>query len=208
MTIECEAKFALENCLDLERLLRPRAMLETPWHLESNTLYDREGELVATDRLLRLRRADGATLTYKAPAPDPSEPGVKRRLEIECPLSRPGDMDLILRGLGYLPRLCYEKFRSVWTLTQARVFLDILPFGHFLEIEASPARIRGLALELGLDPRDALSQSYHDLHLAWRQVRHLEPCADFVFTPTEKERLQLMLNCPPCGDANAHRHSA
>jgi hypothetical protein len=55
-------------------------------------------------------------------------------------------MDAILRGLGYAPRLRYEKFRCVWELAGGPdLFLDILPFGHFLEIEASPEAIGSLA---------------------------------------------------------------
>ena len=76
MGIEHEAKFSLTDCLELKPRLCALGRLRTPWHFESNTVYDRDGELFASGRLLRLRRALVSTLTLKEPLPD-CAPGVK-----------------------------------------------------------------------------------------------------------------------------------
>jgi adenylate cyclase class 2 len=195
VSIEHEAKFPLDDRAALEARLRQAGRLRTPWHFESNTVYDRDGELGRTRRLLRLRRAMGATLTFKEPAPGPAQGGVKSRLERECRVDRPESMDAILRGLGFAPRLKYEKFRSVWDFEGASLFLDIVPFGHFLEIEAAPEAIPALARSLGLDPAAAIGASYHALHRAWRAARGLGPAEDFTFEPAERQRLAKLLGC-------------
>lgn len=195
MAIEHEAKFPLPDCLGLEERLRPLGSLRAPWHFESNTVYDRDGELASTDRLLRLRRALVSTLTFKAPAQPCGADGVKSRLEHECRVTDPAGMDLILRGLGYAPRFTYEKFRAVWTVDEAAVCLDILPFGHFAEIEGPPLAIADLARRLGLEATAALAHSYHRLHLDWRTSRGLPPADGFAFEPAERQRLNTLLGC-------------
>lgn len=203
MSVEHEAKFRLQHCPDMEPRLRSAGRLRTPWHFESNTVYDRAGELAASGRLLRLRRAATCTLTFKEPAPEPATPGVKSRLERETRIDDPLVMDAILRGLGYTPRLRYEKFRSVWELPRGLICLDILPFGHFLEIEAPAERIASLALLVGLDPGDALDESYHALHRSWRREHGLEACEDFVFDAAARRHLTNLLGCEPQGETNA-----
>ena len=195
MTIEHEAKFSLTGCQDLEERLRALGSLRTPWHFESNTVYDRGGELASTGRLLRLRRALVTTLTFKEPAAGADAPGVKSRLERECRVDDAGSMDLILRGLGYTASLTYEKFRAEWDVAGTAVCLDILPFGHFAEIEGAPEAIPELAGRLGLDMAAALAICYHSLHREWRSAQGLPPAGSFAFEPAERERLNTLLGC-------------
>jgi adenylate cyclase class 2 len=193
--IEHEAKFPLDDCLEIEARLENLARLHTPWHFESNTVYDRGEELAASGRLLRLRRALTSTLTFKEPLPGPKTDGVKSRVERETRVEDPCAMDSILRGLGYAPQLRYEKFRAVWELPRGLVCLDILPFGHFLEIEASPEDIPAMAMELGLRPAAAMDKSYHDLHQSWRRQNGLDDSKDFVFDENVRRHLSTRLGC-------------
>lgn len=195
MSTEQESKFRLADCLALAPLLATLGQTRRPWHFEANTVYDRDGELSGARKLLRLRQADGAVLTFKEPLAGSATPGVKAMREVECPVASFAQMDLILRGLSYAPRLRYEKFRAVWDRGAARVFLDILPFGHFLEIEGSPKVIADTAQTLGLDPAQALSATYHTLHQQWRTANNLPPLDDILFTEPEKTRLANLLGC-------------
>lgn len=195
MTVEHEAKFSLTDRQGLEERLRALGSLRTPWHFESNTVYDRGDELASTGRLLRLRRALVTTLTFKEPSVGPDAPGVKSRLERECRVDDAASMDLILRGLGYAASFTYEKFRAVWDVAGTAVCMDILPFGHFAEIEGAPEAIPELVGRLGLDMAAALAVSYHRLHRDWRLAQGLPPAGSFVFEPAERERLNTLLGC-------------
>ncbi len=204
MSIEHEAKFRLRDCLEMEARLRDLAPLRTPWHFESNTVYDREGELAGSGRLLRLRQALTSTLTFKAPTDALQTAGVKSRVEHQCTVNAPRAMEAILLGLGYTPRLRYEKFRTEWAFPDGLVCLDILPFGHFLEIEANPQSIGSLALTLGLDPLCATDESYHLLHQEWRAQNGLEPMDSFVFNLSELKRLTTLLGCTAQVHGDSH----
>lgn len=195
VSVEHEAKFRLHDCLETQTRLKSLGRLRSPWHFESNTVYDRGDELASSGRLLRLRRALTSTLTFKEPLPGPTTRGVKSRIERESRIEDPRAMDAILRGLGYAPRLRYEKFRAVWELPRGLVFLDILPFGHFLEIEADPEDITPIATDLGLDPAAAMDASYHGLHQSWRRQNGLDASADFVFDEAARHQLTTLLGC-------------
>lgn len=194
MAVEHEAKFRLTDYRPLEERLRSAGRLRTPWHFESNTVYDRGDELFASGRLLRLRQALVSTLTFKESLQSAGA-GVKSRLEHETRVEDPVRTDLILRGLGYAPRLVYEKFRSVWDMDGGAVFLDILPFGHFAEIEAPAASIPDLARRLALDPAAAIAASYHALHRQWRRENGLTPLEGFAFEASDRQRLTISLGC-------------
>ena len=198
MSTETESKFRLDDCPALEPRLAAMGKLHAPWHFEANTVYDRDGELLGARKLLRLRQAgDEALLTFKEPLPGPKTGGVKSRVERETGVEDHLAMDAILRSLGYAPQLRYEKFRAVWELPRGLVCLDILPFGHFLEIEASPEDIPAMAMELGLRPAAAMDKSYHDLHQSWRRQNGLDDSKDFVFDENVRRHLSTRLGCHP-----------
>lgn len=67
----------------------------------------------------------------------------------------------LLKGLGFSNEyLRYEKYREHWKREGVSVELDILKGMHFVEIEASKAKITQLAEILGLDWAQSTTQSY------------------------------------------------
>lgn len=195
MGAEQEAKFQVHDCRIIEYCLRTIGQVHTPWHFERNTLYDRGQELQTHGHILRLRITDHATLTFKEPMPGPGVPGVKAMREIECQVHEAQDMHLILRCLGFERYARYEKFRSVWNLDAARVYLDIVPLGHFVEIEADPELIGRTATALGLDPVHASSASYLGLYREQRHAQGLEPDLNMIFDHNDKEHWAHLLGC-------------
>lgn len=140
------------------RLVGAGAALKKPRVFEYNVRYeDAAHTLGPREIVLRLRRDSGVRLTYKAPPPSGADlpPGVRTRFEAEVTVSNFETMDLILQRLGYHPQVVYEKYRTTYTLGEAEIVLDEMPFGTFTEIEGEAPAIEAAlaALDLGRAPR-------------------------------------------------------
>ncbi|MFI8456169.1 class IV adenylate cyclase [Kitasatospora sp. NPDC085464] len=165
-------------------LLRHLEGLHGPGRAEvyRDTYYDLpDGSLLAADRELRIREiesSDGgrrALLTHKGARVD-DESGSKP--EHETAVADAGAAHAILRGLGYLPRLAFEKHCRNYTLERdGRRFLATLVrvpqlAGVFLEVETAAARVDELAPalaavravlgELGVGEADVTGELYTD----------------------------------------------
>lgn len=189
--VEHEVKYRLADHARVEELLRRKAAPRGGWHFESNILYDYGGVLCDSRRVLRLRRTeDAVTLTYKEPASGPS--GMKNRRERECRVAPAEEMDGILLGLGYRPCLEYEKFRAVWSMDSALVFLDILPFGYFLEIEGAPSSVSEAVSALELVRMSPERETYPSLARVWIEENGGGRC---TFPAAQRAALGRTLGC-------------
>ena len=135
------------------------ATLKTPRVFERNLRYENAaGTLTDEGIVLRLRQDDKAKLTFKSG--EGSVDGVFRRFEAEVVVSDFETMEVILQRLGYVVALVYEKYRTTYTLGDAEIVLDELPYGNFTEIEADEATIVRVVAELGLGGYRRMSGSY------------------------------------------------
>lgn len=192
MNTESESKFPVLDFSNVETKLCQYGTLCTPWHFEQNNVLDTlEGSLRTQGILLRVRAAIGNSMTLKRPLA-PSLQGsaqVKHLEEIESEISNIDATQRLFEALGYTSVLRYEKFRCIWQVNASKVFLDILPFGKFIEIEGTESTIMETAQALGLDPQSASGQNYHQLFKQHREAHDLPPEDSFCFS--EKERLAL-----------------
>ena len=125
---------------------------------EENTLY-RGGVLDSGFQVLRLRRVDGhATLTFKERIPGTSS--IKHQREEESSVGDPDVLNEILGALGFQAAMVYEKRRQCWQIGEAEVVIDELPFGLFMEIEASEEEIARVEELLGATRLRAEMESY------------------------------------------------
>ncbi|RJP53839.1 MAG: class IV adenylate cyclase [Anaerolineaceae bacterium] len=158
---ETEVKFYVRDLKMMEsRLLELKARLIQPRIHEINFRYDLpDGSLRANGCVLRLRHDTNAILTYKGPSS--LIDGVFSRTELETTI---GDLETaqgILKALGYVQILIYEKYRAIYEINEYRIMLDELPYGSFVEIEGSDAaNIRKMALHMGLDFESAVGAGY------------------------------------------------
>ncbi|MHB8777954.1 MAG: class IV adenylate cyclase [Anaerolineales bacterium] len=158
---ETEVKFYVRDLKKMEtRLLELKAQLIQPRVHEINFHYDLpSGSLRANGCVLRLRRDTNVILTYKGPSS--MIDGVSSRTELETTI---GDLETaqgILKALGYVQILIYEKYRAIYEINECRIMLDELPYGDFVEIEGSDAAsIRKMALNIGLDIESAIDAGY------------------------------------------------
>lgn len=177
-SVERELKFADAELGNLrEQLIALEAECRGSAALEDNWIFDRDGELDAAGRVLRLRvDRRGARLTLKEPASFDGH--VKVRGEHETTI---GDVDVIrtiLESLGYRIACRYQKRREEWQLGSIVVALDHTPIGDFVELEGEGCE--RLARRLGLDPARAERRSYLRLYADHRAENPGAP-AEMIF---------------------------
>ncbi len=174
---EIEAKFYLSQLNDIrKRVLDRGGHLLVPRLLERNLRFDTpDGRLHANHEVLRLRQDSRTTLTYKR------SHSAEERTEVELEVDDFRTARSLLQALGYKVIFIYEKYRETFTLVQAKVMLDELPFGCFVEIEGpSLLEVEQAAISLGLEWEDRITSSYLDLFYTLRQHLNL-PFADATF---------------------------
>ncbi len=166
--LEIEVKFFIADPEALRQSLAQMGAVCREAGFEKNLILDTaEGRLRARGQLLRLRQDAGVSLTFKTPtAPDDQ---YKVYAETNIELRDAGAMQHVLAQLGYHPVRTYEKWRETYILDEACLCIDRMPFGVFLEIEASGGHIRTLADHLGLPWRQRILKSYLELFALLKQ---------------------------------------
>lgn len=161
--IETEVKLYVPDLNPVaERIIAAGGTLHQPRVLERNIRYDTlHGMLSKRGIVLRLREDARVRLTYKSPAN--TQDDVMRRREIEVTVDSFAYMDVILRQLGFEPFTTYEKYRTTYVLDSAEIVLDEMPYGNFVEIEASAEVIEQMIIQLGLADCTRLLTSYLQL---------------------------------------------
>jgi len=161
MPIEIEKKYRLTKRKrhSLERRLKELGVSSRPLEFEENTLY-RGGRLDIGNCILRLRRVNDQRffLTFKQRLPTKS--AIKHQREEEVEVKDANAMHAILTQLGYRPGLIYEKRRTRWDIGKAKLVIDELPFGLFMEIEASEKEIRRVEKLVGAEDLRAVMETY------------------------------------------------
>src|SRR5438132_12734348 len=147
--IEKKDRRIKKNRRALEKRMRELGCEPRPIEFEENTIYG-GGRLNFGGCALRLRRVNGnerAYLTFKRRLPGKSP--IKHQEEHEVTVADPDGMDWILRSLEFSPGLVYEKRRTRWKVGKAKVVIDELPFGLFMEIEAPVREIKRVEKIIG-----------------------------------------------------------
>jgi adenylate cyclase, class 2 len=172
MPVEIEKKYRLtaSKKRKLSQRLKEIGAKPKGTEFEENTLYKGAG-LDPARSALRLRRTGKrAVLTYKERSP--GESSVKQQQEDETEVADAEALDAILQSVGFAPALVYEKRRTTWKLRGAEVVLDELPFGLFMEIEASEKRISQIEKQLAVKGLKAEHATYPRLAVKHGKKRH------------------------------------
>lgn len=165
MAVETEIKLRVDSHTPVRQRLRELGAEPLGTVIEHNVILDRpDGSLRSQGCGLRLRSYPGtasgrAVLTYKGPV----RPGpMKSREEIEVSIEDGERGSELLRSVGFVPVLTYEKRRESWTIRGCRVELDEPPaIGLFVEIEgADESTIRQVQQELELERQPTVRDSY------------------------------------------------
>ena len=163
MPLEIEKKYRLTRTQwrALDKRLRELGCQPKPVEFEENTIYC-GGRLNLGGCALRLRRVNGrAILTFKERKPSRSP--IKFQQETEVIIAEPDAMAAILESLEFQPAVIYEKRRTRWQIGKAEVVMDELPFGLFMEIEASVKEIKRVEKLIGAQDLPAVMETYPTL---------------------------------------------
>ena len=161
--LEIEVKFFLEDIETIRERLIQSGADSNGRNFERNICFDNEDDgLFLSDSLLRLRKDDRATLTYKA-IPDAGDPEFKVLKELEVEVSDFETMLNILCALGFHQLQSYEKYRETFTIGDAKLCLDQMPFGNFIEIEGGKDDIRNLSQQIGMQWNRRILDNYRFL---------------------------------------------
>jgi adenylate cyclase class IV len=124
--------------------------------------YDRRGELVRRDEVLRVRsfeHPDGkvtAELAWKGPT-ERAPGGYKRRQELQFSLAGDGDPAALLGRLGFAPVHAIDRRVEYFTLDGATLRIETYPrMDVLLEVEGDPDSIERAVRATGL-PRSAFT---------------------------------------------------
>jgi adenylate cyclase class 2 len=178
---ETEVKFYVRDLKKIElRLLELKAQLIQPRVHEINYRYDLpNGSMRAKGQVLRLRYDTNAILTYKGPS-DIID-GVFSRTELETTMGDLETVQRILKALGYVQILIYEKYRAIYEINGCHIMLDELPYGDFVEIESTDAStIRKMTLIMGLKFETAVGAGYSRIFENYNS-RYGFPSTDLTF---------------------------
>jgi adenylate cyclase, class 2 len=163
MAIEIEKKYRLTKPQrrSIEKKLRELDVVPSEVEFEENTVY-RGGPLDFGRCALRLRRVNGrAILTFKQRFP--SQSPIKHQHEEETMVANADAAHAIISALGFRVGLVYEKRRVRWNVGKAIVVIDELPFGLFMEIEASEREIRRVEKLLAAETLPPVTETYPTL---------------------------------------------
>ena len=166
---ETEVKLLVPDLTALARQIEAAGgVLTAERVLETNVRYDNEYQSLERDgSVLRLRQDARVRLTYKGPAQVTD--GIMSRYEAEVTVDDFATMDGILRALGYVPFVVYEKYRTTYQWGEAEIVLDEMPFGNFCEIEGPLPVIQAALTALDLESCLRIPTSYLGMFAVLKQ---------------------------------------
>lgn len=130
---------------------------------ETNLCFDNnKNDLMQKNSLLRLRKDRSTTLTFKS-LPVLQDKNFKVLNELEVEVSNFSTAKLILESLGFFKKQIYEKMRETFVIDNAKLCMDTLPFGTFLEIEDEKKNIKDISSRIGLDWGKRITTNYLEI---------------------------------------------
>ena len=94
--------------------------------------------------------------------------------EHQLGISDTKELQTIFEHLGFKVHLAYKKTREYWEYGGACVTLDKLPFGDFVEVEASQKKIKTITSKLMLDFDKSTTKGYRRLVEEYRKNGKIE----------------------------------
>lgn len=188
--IEIELKFQIDK-KDTQKIIESLKslgyVLEMPRVYEKTVMYDNPQRIMQTTNGRIRLRASGKKyeLCYKKPI---AHNGVKTEIEHEVKVSDFDTTKKILEMMEFTPATSYERYRTVLVSADGavKITIDEYPFSSFMEIEGGEENIKKIALDLGFDFKDNLTDPCDTLFQKWRKERGLPFKPHMLFKDYDK----------------------
>ena len=178
--LEVEVKFYLTDVRLIRNKIINLGVDSSEKVFETNVRFDDINDnLIQRKSLLRLRRDDKTTLTYKS-EPETKDKNFKVLRELEVIVSNFNTTRLILESLGYYKKQIYEKWRETFKLDGIIFCIDTMPYGNFLEIEGNKKNIKNFAIRIGLNWGNRILFNYLEMFDILKNKMSL-PFSDITF---------------------------
>jgi len=170
---ETEIKFPVEDLKIFQKKLNKLGAEKKASFFEDNIVFDDEKHTLASKKqLLRLRKSDSITLTFKTQL---EKSTYKVMDEHEIVVSDFCEARIILESLGYRGVFRYQKKRQIYALGETLIMLDETPIGCYIEIEGEKNAIEQTASLLKLDTKNSTSKTYMELYIEHCNVKGISP---------------------------------
>jgi adenylate cyclase, class 2 len=188
--LETEVKFYLSDVQSMHaRICKLGARSQGRFFEKNLRLEDTDNTLRHKRSLLRLRRDNKTTLTFKSTPPGRNTQ-FKILKELEVEVNDFDTMARILEALGFYCDQIYEKWRETLVLKQTKFCMDSMPYGNFLEIEGREEDIKSFAIRLGLHWGKRILLNYLEIFDILKKKMDLD-FNDVTFDNFKNRRLDL-----------------
>lgn len=162
MKKEIEVKFFVDDLSVVRRKLK-KGGAKFEWKGEERDVFLDTANFALKKRgdILRIRRSKENRITFKRNVRTHKK--FKIADEHQLDISDAKELQTIFAYIGFKAHLEYKKEREYWEYDGACVTLDKLPFGCFVEVEASQKKIKGIAVKLGLNFYKSTTKGYRRL---------------------------------------------
>lgn len=160
--IEKEIKLKLKDPVKLADFLKKNGAKFLNKSKEVTIRLDtKEGSLEKSGVFLRVRSGSKNTITLKEKVAESKD--VRARKETEFEIGDVDSMAYILKRLGFDYSRVMEKYRINLEYKGAKLSIDELSIGLYLEIEGSEDKIEKIAKELGFSAEEKILVTYWDI---------------------------------------------
>jgi len=159
--LETEVKFFMPDINQIRNRIVQIGAVFRQRSFEKNIRFeDSQNRLIKKQSLLRLRKDNKITLTFKSPPSHKEDRQFKVLKELEVQVSNFKIMNSILESIGFHKEQIYEKWREIFLLNNTEICLDNMPYGNFVEIEGHRDEIRKTARLIGLNWQERILLNY------------------------------------------------
>ena len=160
--IEKELKLKIKDLSGLIEYLKKHGAVVLNKSKEKTVRLDTSNkDLEKRGVFLRVRAGSKNTITLKEKIGD--DKNIRTRKETEFEIQDIEAMAYILGKLGFDYSRTMEKYRINLKYKNAKLSIDEMPFGFYLEIEGEENRIEAITKELGYNPEEKILVTYWDI---------------------------------------------